>query len=272
MDIRMGNDICMQIHTEYLSDVSNYKIVNARAELVCEHNYPKHHHIPDFFRSTPYSLRDIGPVEYNTKPFNCGGKHHPHAERVIIQDLIVDQEEDTIKVYFKARRQRVCGTYSLVLHIIVEKPGYSFFERKTYTFDFCNLFNLVCRDCDNVTTDTTIDIPSSYNSEHTARLGAGNLADIFTIDYDEFEGTDNISSNGTVYNPLFKVTSTGGYDGLVLRTTANYKPELLFSDEFGNLVYPQVVLAGTDYLYDYYFIPIVYNNLKVLSINLTYDK
>lgn len=65
MDIRIGNDICMQIHTDYLSDVSDYEIVDVKAELIC--SLHEHHKCccdceSDFFRSTTYTLRGIGPV------------------------------------------------------------------------------------------------------------------------------------------------------------------------------------------------------------------
>ena len=277
MDIRIGNDICMQIQTDYLSHVSNYEIVDVKAELIC--SLHEHHKCccdceSDFFRSTTYTLRGIGPVQYHTQPFNCVGKKRPHFERVMIKDLEIpmDYSDNTVKVYFKARRQHFCGTYSLVLHIMVKNSGYGIYNKKTYTFDFCDIFNLVKNDAESNTSDTTIDLPNSYQNKISCYIGSGKFSDVFTQDYEDFNHTNRISSKGTVHNPIFKLNTTGGSDGILIRAPFGYTPAIGMSDEQGATIYPQIQYVGTDNIYDYYIIPIIYDRIKILSVDLNYDK
>lgn len=173
MDIRIGNDIRMQITLLGDGEYTQSNIVKLDAKLINTSIEPKHcHHFPKFYDPTPYTTHNSGVPTYHvhphygineycqfhpeftephwwpnycgfgvcSKPF-CDHKCEHDMREIHLLPMIVDT--NTIETVFEARHQKCPGQYVLIVKYTVYEPGYGPDNLHTYCADYGVVFNLV---------------------------------------------------------------------------------------------------------------------------------
>lgn len=195
--VRIGNDICLQVHLRELTDFDQHNIKQLRAYLInvesqnpnpicvdacrCNCGPRGYHFYPWSCCRRPYIT--VNPVA-GPAPLPCGYRcytgcvgchgwdrfgcnHHcGHIDSYFIPDSAVDRflapskvlsEKNEIEVYFPAKDQLECGTYKLVVVIAAFEHGWGRSDVHTYTIDYGDVFTLV-NDSDGASGYVKIDV------------------------------------------------------------------------------------------------------------------
>lgn len=91
---------------------------------------------------------------HHCEPHCCGRDCTYHAPCLILEG------KNRVSCYFPAQDQTMCGTYKLVVVLVVYEPGWGKSNLHTYTIDYGTVFNLV-DDETGMSGDLTIDV--DYN-------------------------------------------------------------------------------------------------------------
>lgn len=155
MDIRIGNDICVQIPISEFGSISSDNIKEIRCAFINQkntwpHDYEFH---PAFHCSTQYTIRSCGYYSYNVHPHNMHihcMNNDPHCGSVVCRDKFFlnrfesycDVSNGYINAYFPAEFQRTLGPYECVFEIKVKEEGWDCDDIHTYTASYNNVFSL----------------------------------------------------------------------------------------------------------------------------------
>lgn len=173
MDIRIGNDIRMQITLLGDGEYTQSNIVKLDAKLVNVSLKPGHcHHFPKFYDPTPYTTHNSGVPTYHVHPHYrideycqfhpeftephwwpnycgfgvCSKKFCCHDSDILEQHLfckIIDTNK--IEAVFESRHQKFPGEYALIVKYTVYEPGYGPDNLHTYVADYGVVFNLTIK-------------------------------------------------------------------------------------------------------------------------------
>ena len=217
MDIRIGNDIKMNLTLKGPNDFDKNNIKEVRCYLInttledgcccdggcpIERRFPREP-FPQYYMPTPYTLHGCGKPMYHVPPCNskceyaCFGgpftdyhwwpgyngfgpnpckfqnccKHRPHPidpalDFRYLAPSMIAEGENRIETYFPAQDQRMCGTYKLVVVLVIYESGWGKNNLHTYTIDYGDVFTLVDSGegaSGNVTIDVDTNTLEGYN-------------------------------------------------------------------------------------------------------------
>lgn len=155
MDIRIGNDICVQIPVSEFGPIDPDDIREIRCTFINQqntwpHDYKFH---PAFHCSTQYTIRSCGHYSYNVHPHNIHMycmDNDPHCGSVVCRDKFFQNKLESycnvsngyINAYFPAEFQRTLGSYKCVFEVKVLEEGWDCDDIHTYTASYDHVFNL----------------------------------------------------------------------------------------------------------------------------------
>lgn len=155
MDIRIGNDVCIQIPVSEFGDINvedikRMKCTFIKTRDVCPCGNNSH---PVFHHSTQYTIRSCGHPSYYAYPCNTRGycmNEDPHCGFVVCDDdkhscIFKSRCKITgqfINAYFPAEFQKCLGTYKCIFEIKVAEDGWDYDNLHTYSTSYEELFTL----------------------------------------------------------------------------------------------------------------------------------
>lgn len=152
MDIRIGNDVCVQIPVSEFGDINvedikRMKCTFIKTRDICPCDDSSH---PVFHHSTQYTVRSCGHPSYYAYPCNTRGyciNEDPHCGFVVCDSKsscsftsrckIIGE---TINAYFPAEFQKCLGTYKCVFEIKVKEEGWDYDNLHTYSTSYEDIF------------------------------------------------------------------------------------------------------------------------------------
>lgn len=200
-------------------------------------NYDKF--LPDFhdfhwwpgyrgFGVRPEHFHDhCGKLHWNGLPYDMFGKreitlnHHHDLEPFYLADSQVMNVPNWITCLFPAMDQKICGTYKLVVVLVVFEKGWGRHDLRTYTIDKGDVFELVDGDCGESGNITLVVGEEAKPTE---------IEDIYTVNGDEYLMCtgDSLPIGGMDANGKDYYVQVTLKDG----TTALYNPYNWPFDEF----------------------------------------
>lgn len=155
MDIRIGNDICVQIPISEFGPIDPDNIKEVRCAFINQKNtwpYDYEFH-PAFHCSTQYTIRSCGHYSYNVHPHNMHMhcmNNDPHCGSVVCNNRVLESRFDSycnvsnnyVNAYFPAEFQKDLGSYKCVFEIKVAEEGWDCDDLHTYTTNYEHVFDL----------------------------------------------------------------------------------------------------------------------------------
>lgn len=198
MEIRIGNDICLDVTLLYNSDNDEYAninsiqafIINASKEAEYEalikdktrfiSRFPVEPYV-DAYSSTAYDIKSSGYPTWMAYPRNhvyatysgfgvmpgWDNIYRPMPEHNLTQykaEVKYTEDRSVVKVFFPATAQLYTGTYNLVIVAKVYDPGYSKDNLRTVTMDYENVFTLVNNSVDGIDDAVTLNVAATSRS------------------------------------------------------------------------------------------------------------
>lgn len=155
MDIRIGNDICVQVPVSEIEYVNAEDIKLAKCTFIKQECAPvcKKHSHPIFHLSSQYTIRSCGKPSYYVNPHNqigcnmndcphcgfvvCG--HDKHACSFVSKCIIQDGQ---INAYFPSEFQKCIGTYKCVFEVKTKEDSWDKYNIHTYSLSYDDVFDL----------------------------------------------------------------------------------------------------------------------------------
>lgn len=161
MDIRIGNDICLNVHVDNLDSYSDSEVASINCMLirigecssgeVCEKSFPQ------FCHPSHYSTHSCGIPCYNAVPSNVTAHyiHEFHNECVEYRlSGTPDVNHNRIKVMFKGKEQKHTGVFKLILNIVLKEEDWGETGEHEYTIDYGYVFTLT--QCKNASSGSIV--------------------------------------------------------------------------------------------------------------------
>lgn len=217
MDIRIGNDIQMNIRLKGSDIFTSKNIVKIETRLLLPQQSSHCHRFPKFYDPTPYTTHSSGVPVYHVHPhyevgaychfhpeftephwwpnycgfgvcskqFCCGCKCCDKKDNSILLHTEITNVNNIVKAVFEAYNQKLLGEYRLVVRYTVYEPGYGPDNLHTYTADYGVVFKLT--QDEGMQGDIILNIPYAQKCVVTVQsndINKGTVTPVGTVVYD----------------------------------------------------------------------------------------
>lgn len=129
--IRIGNDIRLRFKLKNTTEETAKDVKHIFCYIV--------KNLKTCHKCTEYALNVCENNQYHTMPVNVHNIYDKYLAYHTIDGI-------NVSCYFPAFRQHSLGVYKLIVTMITDEEGWGKHDLRTYTFDYGDVFELVCTD------------------------------------------------------------------------------------------------------------------------------